>query len=230
MWNGARALWITGAAALTLVAAQPARAEPVAIQSGSFSYDTGDPDNFWVSGNGFRLRWSGFDNPTFSGVVPPSLCYPTAPCTAGSTVDFSTQFHGLSANVTPNAGTINGVAYNSLKLTGDLNFMAPATTFPATSTAFAGVTEPFTFTGHLTAVDPAGGSTVFDSDLLGGGTASLVTIAGCANANCSSRTPEYGFAGVDYTFTNVSPTPEPATVLLLGSGLIAVIRRRRRIQ
>jgi hypothetical protein len=82
--------------------------------------------------------------------------------------------------------------------------------------------QPFSFSGHLTALDASGSVPVFDSDLVGGGTARLLLHGGCLDfPQCTEAAGNPVFGAVSYTF--VDPTPEPAGMLLVVSGVLLII-------
>jgi hypothetical protein len=68
-------------------------------------------------------------------------------------------------------------------------------------------------------------SPVFTTDLIGSGTATLeLAFAG----TIADGTPIFTFRKITYQFEEV---PEPATILMLGGGLVALYaKRRRRLQ
>jgi hypothetical protein len=106
-------------------------------------------------------------------------------------------------------------------LVGTLRFDAPAVVLPAYDGTGRGVnvTAPFAFTGEVTGFahdDVERRAALFDVSLAGAGTAtlSLSVLGGLF------QEPE-----VTYTF---AATPEPATLALLGTGILPVIAARAR--
>ena len=96
-------------------------------------------------------------------------------------------------------------------------FTVSATPGPAPS--------PFYLSGRLAFIDLETRSTLFDGTVFGHGTASWLWVA----------SPFGGadiLSGAQYDFSDVAPTPEPATLLLFATGLagIAVRCRRRLVQ
>jgi hypothetical protein len=83
-----------------------------------------------------------------------------------------------------------------------------------------GATSPFTLAGHLQLYDMTTGVILFDRPITGTGTATWQFIT----------TPTGGrlLSGATYEFTDMVPTPEPATMTLIGTGLAGLIVARRR--
>jgi hypothetical protein len=100
---------------------------------------------------------------------------------------------------------------------------APLPPSPPAVGDVATVTAPFTMTGAL--FPPFGGRA---NTLVGSGVATLDLRVD----PFGSEGPVWGFRSGEYRFTDATspaPVPEPATILLCGSGLaLAVLRRRRK--
>jgi hypothetical protein len=74
-------------------------------------------------------------------------------------------------------------------------------------------TAPFTFTGFLSAFDPATGATLFERSFRGSGVAKVYLYP----SDRSRFVYQY----------EVTPVPEPTTLVLLGTGMLGVFARRR---
>ena len=79
------------------------------------------------------------------------------------------------------------------------------------------VPTPFFLNARLRVIDAATRLPLFDDTVFGSGTATWTYLT--SPANVISR--------VRYEFEDAAPTPEPSTLLLIGSGLAALAARRR---
>jgi hypothetical protein len=205
-----RTLALTIAAVLTF--SPLALADPVRIVTSGFYSVVWDEDSeFRFNGTGFELHGlanAGENNPLFR-------CHP---CAAGTSLNLSTDFR--TDRPETDLAIFEGVFYPEAYFTGSTTIRAGSVIVPEVADR-AVLSVPFTASGFLAAYDNIArtGAPLFSTALSGRGTASVTFIPRIEGIDADS---------ISYQFDDSAPIPEPATLLLIGSGLSAMYLRRRR--
>jgi hypothetical protein len=207
---------------IAVASADPASADPVLVNAGSFSVHSGDNSLFRFIGNGFEFPAEAqlFDSLT----GPLRTC---VSCDGGTPVDLSSHLSGIIGewvNRPDLPVRFNGNTYATVFYSGDLAFDAPTVVAPDPSqTPFFTFNEGFTFSGQITGFPTIARNTapLFSTALTGNGTVQFRIFA-------VDRT--FFFGDLDYNFAaeNPSPTPEPATIFLVGTAVAGAFTRRLR--
>jgi hypothetical protein len=190
----------------------PAAADPVrGVTAGHYVVDFDSPGDWRLISDGFALSGEGI------GSVLPfwecGLCPPGTPISLDAVLLPTDSYWGRAE--------VDGVDYGEVRWRGQFDFESGVVA------AGAGVTgsQPFTFTGTLTATpfpdDSGTGPTLFSILLAGSGLATIEFYPELTNGGAEVLEIRYDFA---------DPVPEPTTLLLAGSGLAAVCRRRMTVK
>jgi hypothetical protein len=155
--------------------------------------------------------------PDFTLVLPdvthliPGFCIE---CGSGTPVPFTQQTGNFSGK---SPGGFNSIDAN---VSGHLSFVGPTDAIAISNDPFASdfLSESVHWSGSLLVTQP--NRVLFNGTVSGSGTGSAVY------TNFPSGNTRLD--GYQYSFSGVSVTPEPASLLLIGTGVVWLARRRRK--
>jgi hypothetical protein len=208
-----------------LVWASVAAADPIVITSGGGGFSPGlELSGIELIGRGTMLTGSG------RGSFSPAILTP------GEAVTFRATFGMEPVPFQPQFQMVDGVSYSSVFLRGGLSFVgdrfiAPPITPDTPDFQFFGTS--MVMTGHLEGFSTfdGAGAPLFSIDVTGRGRMSFGPFRHEGMTDESGRPIWFGpftHAGGAFSFEETAVSPEPATVLLLGTGIVATAFRARR--
>ena len=215
MTTVARRLPLTVAALLMLCSS--ARADPLVVSRGTINIPSrfGSAE-FTLEGEGFFLS-AGVEQ--FVGEL---TCFP---CGVGRLITIGGPLSGFQGG---EPGTFNNVSYPALYFAGVMTVTSPP--FPGSMLLQSLiVSEPFDFTAHISGFltpnpDFSNEVPIFVENFVGRGTVT----AQFHVQPVEPSIPLFIFANATFDFNAASPVPEPATIVLVGTGAAALLRRNWR--
>jgi hypothetical protein len=221
-----RAVRIPLFALLAVATSTAAIADPIAVTGGGVVFDF-EGDWFELSGAGFSLssRIPIVDPPGPVGPHHPvtyvNACFP---CRSGDVLDLSFETSGGEQPFGVGAATVFGTSYSEVFYLARFAARVEPLTIPETDAFSLRIGQAFVFAGSIRAfTDPGYSTLAFTKTLSGRGVARTRYFR---DSDSGGFLPEEG--QLAFVFEEPQAVPEPMSVVLVGTGLVAIAVRRRR--
>lgn len=210
---------------LVALGAMPAAAsaDPVPLASGFLNRDS-EGTFFGFAGDGLLIQRV-LDPASCClslPLIPETSCAPLFACRPGDLLNLSLRTDG-EVPLGSGFAIVGGTTYPDLTFSGSLQFQVEPIGFPATTADLVEIEQPFVFAGLIRGF--VSGSEAFVVSLTGLGTVRMpferLTDGSYISGDFDGQ--------ISYQFADAAPVPEPATVLLVGCGLVAIARGRQRM-